>query len=170
MGNIIVQLTDRQWSIQTLHLASALARNTGSYVTLLHLMLAHNPGLLGSDLAITAPSLEEQSQFSEYSEICEDYGVDCILQPMQYVSLFGALQDAAMILKANAFFVKKPDSRFTVWNQLWTWRLHQVMHSTGCQCYLVDTNTRMIDWIPAHLPSIDQVDHVSATQVGNGIL
>lgn len=92
--------------------------------------------------------------------------MDCVLQPMQYVSLTGALQDAAMLLKGSAFFVKKPDSHFTLWNRFWEWRLHQVMRSTGCQLYLVDTNTRMIDWVPAHLPSAD-VDRSLTAEVLN---
>lgn len=166
MGNIIVQLADPQWTTQALHLASALARNTGSHVTFLHLMLARNPGLLGSEMATPAPTWAEQDQFREYGTICEDYGVDCVLQPMQYVSLTGALQDAAMLLKARAFFVKKPDSHFTLWNRFWAWRLHQVMRSTGCQLYLVDTNTRMIDWVPTYLSSAD-VDHPLTAEVLN---
>ncbi len=150
MDNIVVQIDDPQWTTQAVHLASALARNTGARVTLLHLMLARNPGLLGSELASPPPTWKEREQFREYGTICEDYGVDCVLQPMQYVSLTGALQGVAIVLKANAFFVKKPHSRFGLWNQFWTWRLKHVMKSTDCKLYLVDEATRMIDWIPLH--------------------
>ncbi len=164
MGNIIVHLADPQWTTQALHLASALARNTASHVTLLHLMLARNPGLLGSELATPVPSWAEQKQFYEYGAVCEDYGVNCVVQPMQYVSLIGALQDASGILKADAFFVKKLDSRFNVWNRFWASRLHQAMRSTRCQLYLIDINTRMIDWVPAQLKVTD-IDYQLGTEV-----
>jgi hypothetical protein len=170
MANIIVQVADPQWTTLALHLASALARNIGGHVTLLYLMPVRNPGLCDSALGASCPGWQQQKQFHEYGAICEDYGVDCVLQPMQYVTYAEALCDAAVILKANASFVKKPDSHFSLWNRFLTWRLHKAMRSIGCQLYLVDTDTRMIDWVEDHLteqlPTRD-VDYPIAARVLN---
>ena len=155
MENIVVQVADPQWTNQAVHLASAVARNTGRRVTLLYLMLARNPGLLGSEIATPPPTWEEQTQFQGYSSICEDYGVECVLQPMQYVSQLGALQDAAAILHARVLFVKRPDKPLSLRNRFWAWSLRRGLQATGCQLYLVDESTRMIDWIPARVPSAD---------------
>lgn len=155
MENVVVQIADPQWTNQAVHLASALARNMNARVTLLYLILVRNPGLLGSQIATPAPTWQEQAQFQGYSTICEDYGVECVLQPMQYVSQLDALQDAASILHARVLFVKRPDNPFSLRNRFWAWYLQRGMQATGCQLYLVDTSTRMIDWIPAYVPTTD---------------
>jgi hypothetical protein len=150
MGNIVVQLADCEWTTRALHLASALARNNGSQVILLHLMLAHNPGLLGWDAAVTPPTWAEYDQIQEYGAICEDYGVEFHMQPMQYVTLIGALTDASVILDADVLFAQVPDSRFSFWKSLTAKRLTHALHAVGCTLYLIDEHTSMIDWIPAH--------------------
>ena len=166
MGNIVVQLADPEWTMQALHLASALARNTGSYVTLLHLALARNPGLLGTELATPAPSWEEWAQFREYGSVCGDYGGEFVFQPMQYVTLTGAIRDAATMLEATAFFIKQPDSRFRLWNRFVAWRLEQVLRPVGCRLYFVDAGTCMIDWSADELPAAD-VEHALKSEVWN---
>lgn len=151
MGNIIVQLAEPHWTRHTLHLASALARNTQSSITLLHLMVVRHPGLLGSDIAASPPTMEAHTQFEDYAFICEDYGVPCVLQSIQYISFIEALQDAASILNANVLFAKKPQSPVKIWNTLQTWWLTRCIQSTGCKLYLIDGSTNMLDWIPEHL-------------------
>ncbi len=153
MRNVIVQIADPQWTTHALHLASALARNTNSHVILLNMMLAQNPGLLGTDIAVSLPTWEEYKQFHEYGAICEDYGVEFALQHMQYISLTGALREATQILNADALFAKAPDSPFSLWNKFQTWWLTRTMRNAHCRLYLVDETTRIIDWRPEPVES-----------------
>ncbi|QPC83371.1 hypothetical protein G4Y79_03040 [Phototrophicus methaneseepsis] len=147
----MVQLEEPRWTTQALHLASALARHTRSRIVLLSLNLARNPGLLGSEVATPPLSSQQCAQIYEYSLICEDYGVDCSLHQMQYVTYRAALQQVRVNLNACAIFAKKPDSRYGWWNQMNAWWLMKAVQTADCPLYLVDETTRSIDWVPARV-------------------
>ena len=94
MKTIMVQMSDKQWIMEAMHLASALARNIDGKIVLLRLVLATNPGLLG--WGANLPTAEEQRQLYEYAAVAEDYGVEFRVQPMHYISSTeadGALSD-----------------------------------------------------------------------------
>ncbi|MBZ0301103.1 MAG: hypothetical protein K8J31_15250 [Anaerolineae bacterium] len=134
MNTIMVQMSDTQWTMEAMHLASALARSSGGKVILLHLILANNPGLLG--WGIPTPNAAERHHFHECAAVAEDYGVEFCVQPMQFVTLTDALAQAAESLNAAILFAHIPPSRFPIWRQYRLWSLKRQLH--GCQLYTLD--------------------------------
>ena len=51
MNKILVQMAEENWTMEALHLACALARNSNSQVVLLQLIQVPNPSLLGTSLS-----------------------------------------------------------------------------------------------------------------------
>lgn len=135
MTTIMVQLSDEQWTLEAMHLASALARNVSGEVVLLYLALAPNPGLLG--WGITPPTFAEERQINSYAAVAEDYGVAFRVQPIQYVSLVDALIQAAQQLNATVLFAHITSSTIPLWRRFQLWSLK---HQLGdCQLYTLDT-------------------------------
>ncbi len=127
MKLIVVQMSDAHWTMEAMHLASALARRVDGKVVLLHLALANNPGLLGWGIA--APTEDEQRRFDEYAAIAEDYGVEFCVQPMQYTSRTDALIQATQQLNAFVLFAQPAKSYFRVWGRFQRWNLKRQL---GC--------------------------------------
>jgi len=138
MTTMMVQIADRTWTMQAMHLACAMARNTGSSVILLYLMPIKNPGLLGSELGITPPTPAQYADFDEYALIAEDYGVEIGLQPMQYESLCEALAQAVELLKPLALFARVPESIIPLWCRFQLWTLQRQLTAQNCRLYTLD--------------------------------
>ena len=134
MKTIMVQMSNEQWTMEAMHLASALARSTQGKVVLLHLVLANNAGLLG--WGIPEPTDEEQHFLEEYDTVAEDYGVEFCVQPMQYISLTDALAQAVDSTGASILFANIPDSRIPFWKQFRFWNLKHRLHN--CRLYTLD--------------------------------
>jgi hypothetical protein len=131
---ILVQMSDEQWTLEALHLASAFARNVGGKIVLLHLALANNPGLLGWGMG--PPSEAEQHLIKEYAAVAEDYGVMFCVQPMQFVVLVDALAQAAENLKACVLFADIPHSHVPLWRRFRLWNLKRQLGD--CRLCLLD--------------------------------
>lgn len=121
MNTILVQMSEKCWTMEAMHLSSALARNIDGKIVLLRLVLANNPGLLGWGIA--APTALEQCLIEDYAMIAEDYGVEFLFQSMQFVSLRDALTQAVELLDASVLFADIPRSRIPCWRQFQLWRL-----------------------------------------------
>jgi hypothetical protein len=130
MNTIMVQLSDVQWTREAMHLASALAVNTGSRVVLLQLIEVNHPALLGWDLA---PGSAKQEQIEDCAAIAEDYGVEFHLQPMQYVTLTDALAQAVETHEASALFANIPEGKLPFWRRVELWNLNRQLGN--CQLY-----------------------------------
>jgi hypothetical protein len=133
MKPIIVHMADAQWTKEAMHLASALAHRTNSSTMLLHLIEITHPSLLGWDFApmtFPCPSTEE------YGSIAEDYGVECCVQCMQYVSFTDALAQAVELYQASALFAYLPESKFALLHQLQLWNLNRQLG--GCRLYTLN--------------------------------
>lgn len=134
MLTIMVQFSDEQWTLEAIHLASALARNLNGQVVLLYLSLAPNPGLLG--WGIVPPTLAEERQMQNYGAVAEDYGVVFRVQPVQFIALAEALVQTSDALGASALFAHLPSSPIPVWRQLQLWNLKRRLGE--CQLYTLE--------------------------------
>lgn len=134
MKTIMVQMADKQWTMEAMHLASAVARNTDARIVLLRLALANNPGLLG--WGMMAPTAEERRQMEEYASIAEDYGVEFDVQPMQFVTLVDALAQAARQRQAAALFAHIPHSSIPYWRRFRLWSLKRQLGD--CRLYTLE--------------------------------
>ena len=134
MKTIMVHMSNEQWTMEAMHLASAMARNLNGRISLLRLVLANNPGLLGWGIA--PPTAEEQRQIKEYAAVAEDYGVEFWVQPMQFITLADALAQAVELLKVSVLFAHIPQSRIPLWRRFQLWSLKRQLGN--CRLYTLD--------------------------------
>jgi hypothetical protein len=134
MKTIMVQLSNEHWTLEAMHLASAMTRSLKGKVVLLRLVLANNPGLLG--WGIPLPTSKEEHQIRNYATVAEDYGVEFSVQPMQYVSLVEALAQAVEGLKVDVLFANVAKSKIPLWGVYQQWSLKRKLH--GCQLVTLD--------------------------------
>jgi hypothetical protein len=134
MKTIMVQMSGEQWTMEAMHLASAVARNLNGRIVLLRLVLANNPGLLGWGIA--PPSAEEQRQVAEYAAVAEDYGVEFWVQPMQFITLADALAQAAALNEVSILFAHIPQSPLPLWRRFQLWSLKRQLGN--CRLYTLD--------------------------------
>jgi hypothetical protein len=149
VNTILVQLSDLHWTMKAMHFASAMARSTHSNVSLLHLILVKNPALLGSEFLNDTLSDEENENLHECAAIAEDYGVEMVVQRMQYVSYISAVVQAAEVLKASVIFAHVPDSPIRFWHRFQRWSLQQRLAAQHCRLYTLETPEASDEWVPA---------------------
>src|SRR5947208_3225386 len=106
--SIMVQITDRRWTLAAMHLACALARPAGAEVALVKMVPVQHVGWLGTDLGNLRLTPADRKDMSEYESITEDYGVQSSRHFYQYVTLPGALVDAAEYVNAQVVFATLP--------------------------------------------------------------
>ncbi len=135
MKTVLVQIADQPWTMQAMHLACALARNTEGSVVLLRLMQVRTAYLLGSQLGIASPTDPEMASITEYSMVAEDYGVKIVLQPMQYESFNIAVVQAAEHFNAIAVFAALPVNPIPVWKRFQLWNIRRQLSARKCQLF-----------------------------------
>ena len=110
--------------MNALHQACSLARQWATSVILLRLIPVQ-PGCLGTDEGWIGASLEDYQDLLEYKAIVEDYGVELVLQPMQYIDIKEAIVQAADLLAAEVVFVAPPHGALSWWHTLQLRNLEQ---------------------------------------------
>jgi hypothetical protein len=127
----MVQMSDEQWTMEAMHLASAMARNLNGRISLLRLVLANNPGLLGWGIA--PPTTEEQRQIEEYAAVAEDYGVEFSVQPMQFITLADALAQVVALNEVSILFAHIRQSKLPLFRRFQLWSLKRQLGN--CRLY-----------------------------------
>ncbi|MBK8026397.1 MAG: hypothetical protein IPK19_34675 [Chloroflexi bacterium] len=117
MKTILVQMSDRKWTMEALHQACSLARQHHAQVILLHIIPVTHASYLGTSYGRTNPVGREIDDLYEYEATFEDYGVDALLQPMQAVTTVEAIAAAAELLGADLVFAHLPFHRFPLWHR-----------------------------------------------------
>lgn len=149
MDTIMVQVSDRQWTMRAMHLACAMARNNHANLIMLNMQPVTSPMLLGTGLGVNLPTDHDLEDLNEYAMIAEDYGVTFTLQPMEYVSFNTALAQAADYLKASVVFAHMPEHTLPVWQRFQIWNLRRQLNAQHCQLYTLDQPESAEDWTPA---------------------
>ena len=138
MTTILVQMADRQWTEEALHLACAMARNTQSNVTLLRMIQAQHYSWLGTSLGYETFSPEESDAIWGYKVIAQKYGIDLFVQPMQWISYVGAIVDASDQLEADVVFASVPQRLFPLWRKYEIWDLRRQLDERHRVLYMLD--------------------------------
>jgi hypothetical protein len=145
---ILVQLSDHQWTMPAVHLASALARTMNAKIILLHLMPVPQPSYLGTPFGYTTPTQQQYADIDEYAATAEDYGIEISLQIMQCITPLEALYDAAEQLQADAVFAYVPESRIPYWQRIRKWMLQRRVAKGHRQLFLLDRPQHDTDRLP----------------------
>ncbi|MBI5931734.1 MAG: hypothetical protein HY862_20660 [Chloroflexi bacterium] len=141
MNTIMVQICDRQWTLQALHLACAIARNQQSDVTLVRMIPVQQMTWVGTDLANIPMSRDEQKLVDELQLTAEDYGIKISIRDMQYFTLLEALVEMAESLESKAIFATLPDTSLPYWRRFQMWRLQHQLNRRNCQLYTLEPAT-----------------------------
>ncbi len=149
MNTIMVQAAKKRWTLQAMHLACAMARNTHAKVVLLHLLPVNNVLLLGSPLGMEPTTMEERQAVKEYTSVAEDYGVELELIPFQYESLVDAVAQAAEEVDASVVFARLPEGGFQLWRRYQAWSLQRQLQSQKRQLCTMVEPTRQGEHVPA---------------------
>lgn len=147
MKTILVQMSDRHWTMPALHLACALARNTDAHVILLQLIHVRHPSYLGTNYGLTPPTAQEYVDMDEYKATAEDYGVMMTIHPMQCLDSFDALVQAAKLFEADAVFAHVRESRLLFWQRFQIWLLQRRV-APG-QLFVIDKMDQSLDRLPS---------------------
>lgn len=150
MSAILVQMSDRSWTKQAIHLACSAARNSGCRVVLLYLMSIKNIGLLGTGIGAEPPSPSENKDIEEYAQIAEDYGVELALQPMTYESLDSALCQAVELVHAVVCFAHVPLGKLRWLHRMHLWSLRRRLEGADCQLNTLDPREESLPEIVLH--------------------
>lgn len=138
MNTIMVQLRDRQWTLQALHLACAMARNQQSDVTLVRMVPVQYMTWVGTDLANVPMSSDEHQLVDELVATAEDYGVRICIQNMQYFTLTEALVEVAATLESKTVFATLPATSLPYWQRFQLWNLQRQLNRRDCQLHTLE--------------------------------
>jgi hypothetical protein len=126
------------WTLQALHLACAMARNTGVDVTLMRMIPVQHYGWLGTEMGNQIPTAQDFRLLNEYEKTAETYGVELTVVPMQYVSLKEAIVQAAHHLEAKAVFATLPQSSVAYWRKFQMWDLQRQLGARQFPLYSLE--------------------------------
>ena len=105
---IMVQLTSRPWTEEAVQTACQLARASDASIVLLSMVRVQQIGLLGTTLGDRTFSRKEQLDLVDYLGMVSEAGVPCTVRRFQYVSLTGAISEAAEWVDADVVFATVP--------------------------------------------------------------
>lgn len=117
MATIMVQMGEKQWTAQAVHIAAAIARSRGAPIHLVRLMPVRHLSLLGTAWGNTDFTQGEYADVTDYCKTAEDYGVNLCLSQMQYHTLHDAIAEAAEHLNTDLVFATLPAMRIGLWRK-----------------------------------------------------
>ncbi|MBZ0317550.1 MAG: hypothetical protein K8L91_14105 [Anaerolineae bacterium] len=149
MNTITVQLRDRQWTLQALHLACAMAHTQQSDVTLVRMVPVQHMTWVGTDLANVPMSSNEHQLVDELVATAEDYGVSLCIQNMQYFMLAEALVEVAASLESKTVFATLPAASLPYWRRFQLWNLQRQLNRRNCQLYTLEQSATSVTQTPS---------------------
>lgn len=138
MRPIIVQMADKRWTTQAMHLACALACTDEASIVLLRLIQVDHISYLGSAFGFKLLTNSELRDLQDYTATAEDYGVEMKLEQIQCISPTTAVADAADYLDAAVVFARLHQSRIPFLRQFRLWRLMRRLNPERRQLYTLD--------------------------------
>ncbi len=151
MTIIMVQLMDRQKTLEALHFAGALVHNRRGKVALVKMVPVQHVGWLGTELGYASFTDGDHKTLSEYRAVAESYGVAVETRVFQYVSLADAIADAADYVDAQVVFAALPHSVIPFRDRFGVWLLRRRLAQQDRKLYLLEHHRRSNQWTPAIL-------------------
>ncbi len=122
---IMVQISDCEWTLEALHCAGLLARNTSARVVLVKMIPVQHVNWLGTEWGYANLTDQDRAELADYQATIEDYGVEFAPLLFQYVTLAEAIAQAAEFVNAQIVFAKIPESVIPFWTRFQRWSLNQ---------------------------------------------
>lgn len=131
MNTRLIEIAEREWTMNALHDACSAARINGDKIILLRMMHVNNPGFLGSEYAYLAPDRQEMGDIHAYETLIEDYGVQATLSNIQYITRVECLIEIATAKQASVLYAKPAASWLGWWTRWQQRRLNNGLISAG---------------------------------------
>jgi hypothetical protein len=131
MGTLLVQLSDRKWTVRAVVEAVAEARATDESLTLLRLAPAKNACLLGWEIESLAP--KQESLIEDCAALAAGQNVPCSVLSIEYLDEIDAIAQATEFLHASRCYIHPPFGWFAPFRMVWCWLLGRRLHD----CMLV---------------------------------
>ncbi|MEO8613009.1 MAG: hypothetical protein ABI690_34265 [Chloroflexota bacterium] len=149
MKKIMVQVANKSWTMEALHLACAMARGGETSITLVRFMEVGHPSYLGTDMGKIAPNPQEHQELRDYQETAEDYGIELDVYSIQCLSVLDVVAQAANELEADVVFARIPASTLPYWRKFQIWNLGRSLKGQHCQLYTLDKPAEATEWVPS---------------------
>ena len=146
---IMVQIADREWTLDALHCACKMARERPAKIALLQMIPVRHPAHLGTDFGYLNYSRDDEDNLKDYEETVKDYGVECSTHLYQYASLAGALAEAADYVDAHIVIACLPRSIIPFWQSLQ--RVVLRFHLAQNRRQLIERPASCLSWPPVSL-------------------
>ena len=109
MSSIIMVVTgEHTWTLQALHLAAAMARETGASLLLVEMVRVGHVEYLGAGLREVLLPYERLEALRNYTDAVRGYGIPITVAPFEYLDYTGGLLSAAEQSEALAVFAPAP--------------------------------------------------------------
>jgi hypothetical protein len=149
MNMIMVQVADKKWTTEALHLACAMARNSNMAITLVRFMEVGHMSYLGTDLGRIAPTPQEYRELQDYSAAAAEYGIELDVTSIQCLSRLDVVAQAAEELAAEVVFARLPETSIPYWHKFQLWNLKRQLQGQHCQLFTLDQPENVEAWVPA---------------------
>jgi hypothetical protein len=149
MKKIMVQVANKSWTMEALHLACAMARSGETSISLVRFMEVGHPSYLGTSMGSIAPTAQQYQELKDYQETSEDYGVELDVCSIQCLSALDVVAQAADELQADVVFARVPESSIPYWRKFQVWNLERSLKGQHCQLYTLDKPANVSEWVPS---------------------
>lgn len=124
---LMVILGDRSWTLQAMHLACAMARDSGGMVYAVKMVRVNNPVLLGDSAGYVNYSTQDRHALQDCEHTAQAYAIPFRPHVCIYANYAAGLATAAEQLDAAVLFVPPSLGRLVLWNRYQRWRLHHII-------------------------------------------
>ena len=122
---LMVQIADRAWTLDAVHCACRMARQTPADIALVTLIPVQHIAWLGTDWGHMNFSEQQFHDLEDYRATVLDYGLSCKTVCFQYSDFFGALAEAAEDCDAQVVFAHLPGTRIPARRRFLLWLLNR---------------------------------------------
>lgn len=129
---IMVQIADRQWTLEALRAACAIARKPSTIILLVKMVPVQHLGWLGSDWGNLNFSAHERTDFEHYQAIIAEYGHECIPVLFQYTTWIEGMIQTVAYVNADIVFAPKPRIILPLWRRFRIWDMKRCLAHHGC--------------------------------------
>jgi hypothetical protein len=127
MPIIMVQIANRQWTLDALHRACILARERNAAIALMKMVPVQHVAWLGTEFGNMNFTEQDRADMRDYEATVEDYGIRCSAHVFQFVTLAEAISEAADYVDAQIVFATLPKSIIPFWQQFQLRRLRTLL-------------------------------------------
>lgn len=132
---IMVQIGERQWTLEMLRSACAWASERGGCVVLTQMVHLQHIIDLGRVDGYATLDDRQLNDLQHFADVVADSGVECRVQIYQYCDAFSAIVEAALQAGAQVVFARMPHSLIPFWSECRFEVLRRHLEQHGVEVY-----------------------------------